>query len=103
MYASKKFRICSGLNAGFLNSDLWKVILLTLSPRRSTIIDGSPHSTGALTPFGGLGAYLPTNPNVLPVKSSGGQVEKAIMPPGFKTLSISLLHTSGLGANIWPN
>jgi hypothetical protein len=47
--------------------------------------------------------YLDTSANVLPMNSSGGQVENAIVPAGFNTRSISPIATSGRGANMWPN
>src|SRR5262245_37605743 len=67
------------------------------------MIDGSPHCGGGETPGGGGGIYLDTNVDKLPMNSSGGQVENAIVPPGFSTRSISPMATSGRGANMWPN
>src|SRR5689334_4978654 len=77
-------------------------ISLTLSTKRSRTKEGFPQSGGGETPSGG-GRYLETNENISPVKSSGGHVENAIVPPGFNTLSISEIATSGRGANMCPN
>ncbi len=79
-----------------------KVTSVTASPRRSRTRRGSPHSTGGDTPDGGGGTYDATSENIRPMNISAGQVEKAIVPPGASTRSISPIATAGRGANMWP-
>ena len=61
--------------------------------------DANTRGGGAM-PGGGGGMYLPTVANTRPTNNSGGQVENAIVPPGFSTRSISRTATSGRGANM---
>ena len=77
-----------------------KTISFTLVPSRSRTTPTSPHLGGGDTPGGGGGMYLPTSAKVEPIKSSGGHVANAIVPPGFSTRSISARATSGRGANM---
>src|SRR6516225_728438 len=72
-------------------------------PGRLRTTEGSPHGGGGDTNAGGKGKRLPIHVKRRPTHSSGGHVEKAMLPPGLRTLSISRVATSERGANIWPN
>ena len=62
-----------------------------------------PHKCGGEKSEDNGGLYFEIIWKNWPMNNSGGQVEKAIVPPGFRTLNISESAFSGFGANICPN
>ena|ERR1051326_3511456 len=68
-------------------------MFLTFEPNRSRTTVASPHCCGGETPGGGGGMYFATRLKLPPMSNSGGQVENAIVPPGFRTRSISAIAT----------
>ncbi|MGX1211501.1 hypothetical protein AB7M42_001766 [Bradyrhizobium diazoefficiens] len=95
-------RKCCGLSADGVIMSISKERSFAFPARRSATIFGSPHNTGDATPSGG-GRWRPIIANIRPTYRCGGQVENAMVPPGFSTRSISPMATSGRGANMWPN
>ncbi len=60
-----------------------------------------PHSAGDFTPGAG-GMYLPIVLNSCPMKLSGVQFARPILPPGLQTRASSLAALSWFGVNITP-
>ena len=60
-----------------------------------------PHSAGDFTPAGG-GTCLPSVLNSWPMKPSGVQLARPILPPGLQTRSISAAALSWSGVNMTP-
>ena len=61
-----------------------------------------PQSAGDLTPAGG-GTCLPMVLKSCPMKPSGVQLARPILPPGLQTRIISAAARSWSGVNITPN
>ena len=76
-------------------------MLAGLRPNISSSRARVPHSAGDFTPAGG-GRCLPSVLNSWPMKPSGVQLARPILPPGLQTRSSSAAALSWSGVNITP-
>src|SRR5437660_11331332 len=74
---------------------------LAVLAKSSSSLAFVPQSAGDLTPGGG-GTYLPIVLNSCPMKLSGVQFARPILPPGLQTRASSLAALSWFGVNITP-
>ena len=75
---------------------------MTRSPSRARTWSSLPHSGGGCAPGGGGGAYGFMVANICPMKPSGVQLSRPMVPPGRQTRTSSSAPAWWCGANMTP-